>query len=339
MNLVQLIEVRLRLRAGARFHSFHGPALYAFLLDRLGNPALFPAGIGIVPVERGRATYEPGEHYHFGLTLLPGASPTLDEWLVALAAPPRTAFGKTEHAPFGRHTVVIGAHDCIGRRPHRERRAAEFLQLEHLDRAAEELCATGTIEFWFDTPVQILRTPVARKNTILDGTVFDVERFFVRTRDTVGAAYPALTPLGAIPTARVTRNRLLRTDSAYPKTTLIGTSGSIVVELAEPLDRSWARALLLAGVLGVGKSTNMGLGRFSANGIHVAPGWPPEPARTLCQRAAALPNLHVARRALADAGPAPGVDGIDRDRFLTALEWRIDNLAETLAASNKERGT
>ncbi len=180
----------------------------------------------------------------------------------------------------------------------------------------------------FHSPLLILRTPVSRKDTLIDGEVFDVGRFFAAVARTMEAWFPELLPDEPAEVA-VAENHLVRADVAYPKKRLLGACGRVVLRWRRGVSAAWAQCLVLAGILGVGKATAMGQGRFRIDYATV-PRWPPAAAETLMARAAAPGNLSHAREALRDAGPAPGVDGVGREEFLEALTLRVPLLRDQL---------
>ena len=331
MDVFQLLRLRFVHRRGAQLHFFHGPAIYAFLLDRLGNPPSFPSRCGFLPVEHGRVRYRPGEAYHLGLILLPGAELDVAAWARVLSRPPHGRFARTAGAPFGKETDLTEIYDCVGGHALPRDSQPRFLTLSDLDPAVRALTGQSVLQIRFESPLLILRTPVSRKDTIFDGDSFDPAKFLERIAQSVGSAFPPLFPASAPPVARVLQNRLLRADAPYPSKTLLGSRGSVVLELSEGLDAAWARALLIASALGVGVATNMGQGRFSIEGFSLAPHWPPPPALSLCERAADPQTLAAAREAIGKGGETAGVDGVSRNAFLEQLTWKLDSLREKLA--------
>jgi len=330
MDLFQLLLFRFVHRAGCSFHFFHGPAIYAFLLDRLGNPPRFPVGCGFLPVESGRVHYAPGEAYHVGLILEPRAELDAADWMRVLAQPPRTRFGKTAGAPFGGGTSLHSVVDVVSDRRLAYGQRGRFIGTDDMRGVAGRLCGATTIEIGFQSQLQILRTPVARKNTVFDDRSFDPVVFLGRVGESIGRAFPNLFPASPVPEVRLLANRMARTDASYPGKTIPGARGSIVMEIPCGLPHEWALALVVAGVIGVGKATNMGQGRFGVVGAAPVEGWPPRAARSIASRAGDPSNLALAREAVSRSGRTPGVDGIDHATFLDSLTYRMDILRERL---------
>jgi CRISPR-associated protein Cas1 len=334
MALAELLLLRFRLRRGARFHFVHGPAIYAFLMDRLGNPPEFPAKTCLASPETGRARYEPGDFYHLGLAVLPGAPITAAQWPEIVQRPPRTEFGQSDGAPFGAGAQFVDARCAVsGRLLARAGEGLVPLDRAWLDRATEGAAGRSEITVRFDAPLLIFRTPVERKDTYFDETVFSPEVFFDRVARACTDQFAALRPEGPPPKAELVVNRLARLETRYGARTkrLLGARGTVTLSLAEPLDRAWARALLLAGLVGVGKSTALGQGRFSIEQAPLTLHWPPPPARTLAERAARPEAIDEAVTAMRAAGRTPGVDEQALEDFLLSLDARRATLARRLA--------
>lgn len=334
-RLLQLLRFEFAFGREAHFHFWHNPAAYAFLLARLNNPPRFPDGVHLVTPESGRVRYRPDEHYVLGIAVRPDASVKANVWRRMLAEPPSTRAGKARRAPFGRDLELVEASDVLTGQPWPRNGTPRWLTYDDLDACADMLDGRTELTIRFDTPLQIPRTPVAKKTHFMDDEVFDGAVLFDRIRQTIVGAFPDLDP-GEPPAVEVLRHPLARADVRYPKKTLRGTIGRVDLACPDGLPLAWARALPLAGTLGVGVGPNMGQGRFTVVDHPLHPCWPPRPARTLLQRAAEPDRVEQAREGMAHAGRFPGVDGITRDAFAGDLQWHEETLRERLAAGAVE---
>lgn len=319
----------LRFKRDVELCYFHGPALYALLLNRLGNPPDFPPGTSLWPVEHGHIRYLRGENYRFGLVLHGTEGPSAAKWRDLLSLPPQAPNGETIKAPFGDTFVIESMRDATTPEFDLPRHAQPTLiRARTLDVASLAQARTFTLRT--RTPLYILRSPVHQKTHLFDQEHVDAHVIFDRVRTSVESHFPGIpVPASPPPGLRVVQNRLLRTDVSYPKKTLRGSSGSILFETDEPL-ADWALPLVLAGLVGIGKTTNMGQGRYTIDGIRLPFAWPPSPARTLVEAATAPKVTEAARRALMDAGPAAGVDGVDLDTFLDRMSFEEGRLIASL---------
>lgn len=331
MNLAQLLVFRLRLDRGAHFRFFHSPTVYAYLMDRLGTPPKFPRRCFLLAPESGRSRYDPGDEYRFGIVLLRGAEIEARGWVHRLRRGPRSPYGRKQGAPLGQGTRLVDVVDGVTGQVLRDPSEAQWLTLRQVEEAAFGLTGQRRVTLRFHSPLLILRTPVHTSKYFMDDQVVDGEVLLRRVWAKVDEHFSGLAPAGDPPPVVGVVNGLARADAKYPKKTLMGSVGSVTLELGEPLSAPWARALVLAGLLGIGKSTAMGQGRYGVDGATPAVAWPPRPAATHCQRAARPLTIALAREALMDAGEAPGVDGIGRDDYLEALTYRLPAVQEALA--------
>ena len=343
MDLFRLIRVRLRFTSPARMHFFHHAAFYAALMDRMGTPSKMPAGVAFYCPERGRVHYDEGEPYHLGFALSPVAPLDARGLKEALDRKPDSFYGKTKNAPFGDNYRVEDVFDPVAGRS--AQGPGRFFTRQMLAAAAQKLTREKELEIRFLSPLLIYRTPVVKKNLIMDGEVFQPAKFLeaairaVRQwwpKSALVASTPHPPPRGAkgddSPLAsfcELAENRLIRADVRYPKKRLHGASGSIKLRFPDGVG-PFAETLLLAGVIGAGHASNMGQGRFEILGHPLHADWPPRPARTILQRAADPDNLAKARMELAKSGPAPGVDGERRSEFLDSLTHRMPVIASAL---------
>lgn len=329
---LHLLTLELRLDRGAHFHFFHGPALYAWLLDRLGNPAQFPAEVRLWSAECGRVTYAPSDSYRFGLALIarPGAMTWL-QLVEALRRPPRTEFGRTQGAPFGEGTQVVAVRDAWTGMLVHPAAPPTSLAAELAVRSAAALVGVRTVNLTLASPLRILRTPVDSKDFVMDGEVFDpaalLDRCTRAVGDHLGPSWSAVT----WPAVKITDNAVIRADASYTRKRIAASKGRLQLEFAQPLTLEHAQTLVMAGLVGIGQASNMGLGRFSAGDQHLSPFWPPMPMKTLAARATTAVNLERARQGLVKAGETPGIDDMGKDAFLDVLSWRQPQLVEQLA--------
>lgn len=186
----------------------------------------------------------------------------------------------------------------------------------------------------------MLRTPVQRGDTFLDGESCDPCVLLDRIARATEQAWPELGPAPPLPQVSLKANHLVRAETYYRGAgtsrdvagkILPGAIGSVELQFVEPLGTAWATRMLLAGLCGIGKSTAMGQGRFHVEGARVHEHWPPRAAKTLCERMADETHLTAARESLRSAGPTPGADAITRDEFLESLTYRWPMLREALA--------
>jgi len=331
MNLAQLLVFRLRLDRGAHFRFFHSPTVYAYLMDRQGTPPKFPRRCFLLAPESGRSRYDPGDEYRFGLVLLPGAELQAAGWVDRLRGGPRSPYGNKHGAPLGKGTRLVEVVDGVTGQPVGDSTPPGWLTLEQVEAAAFRLVGERTVTLTFHSPLLILRAPVHTSKVFMDDRVVDGDVLLRRVRAKVDEHFAGLGPAGEAPRVVGVDNGLARADARYPKKTLLGSTGCVTLELGEPLTAPWARALVLAGLVGIGKSTAMGQGRYCVEGASPAVAWPPRPVLTHCQRAARSSTVALAREALVDAGESPGVDGVTRDEYLEALTHRLPAVRESLA--------
>jgi len=174
-----------------------------------------------------------------------------------------------------------------------------------------------------------LRKPVAQKRFVFDDEIFLPEVFLARVgRAVQECGLPVADPLPPCE-VELLENRLVRADVSYPKKRLLGSIGSVRLRFAGGVG-AWAEPLLPGGALGAGKARLMGQGRYEIAGHPLPAGWPPAPAHTLLERAAGGEQLAGCRTALAQAGPTPGVDGVDKEEFLDSLTRRMPEIASCL---------
>ncbi len=338
MDLLYLLRLRFRFRRETRFHFFHHPALYAAVLDRLGTPDVFPRGVALYTPERARVRYAEGEAYHVGFAVAVDGPIAPRRLVTLLGSGPTTEFGRSTGAPFGNNLRLEGAFDLVASRA-LGREPPVPLTRKHLSQSIAELAARKEITIRFLSPLRILRTPITPKAHVLDGEVFDVWRFLRGVRNSIQQWWPGTPFANCLPEiaegeakiATLVWNRMIRADVPYPRKRIIGSSGSVCLRFPDGVG-PWAEALLLAGVIGAGTVCNMGAGRFEIAEQPLPVGWPPAPARTLLERAADFGNLDQARLALCKAGPAPGIDGLNREEFLDALTHDIGRIQHDLCS-------
>jgi hypothetical protein len=337
--IARLLLFRFCLPERALFRFFHSPTVYGFLHARLGTrPGQeLPAGIRLLAVESGRVRYAPGDTYHVAIALSPGAAIGTRELVARLGR-----HGTARHldgTPLGPRTSLVGVTDLVSGGELANGGEAEPLTLAALKEPIGRIAGTRTLRLRFDSPLLILRQPVQRRDTFMDGEVFDPAVLLERAGRAAHDGWPTLAEPLPVPGAKLAANHLVRAETYYRGASptqagkiLPGATGQVVIELAEPLGEDWALRLLLAGLYGAGKSTAMGQGRFTVHGVPVHPRWPPPAASTFCQRMARPEMLTRAREALGHAGATPGVDDVERDEFLDALTFRQPLLAEALSS-------
>lgn len=333
-SLLQLLLVKLQFEDDASFRFFHGPTLYAYLHACAGTnrgQARFPHGTRFIPCETGRIGFERGQFYHFGLALTCGSTLTAEGWLEALQRGPRLK--RSDQAPLANNVRLQEVEDLVGCQRLGRRASAVWLDERHLTAAARSLVGQTQLTVRFQSPLLILRTPVDSGEFYFDERVFEPHIFLARVQRAVGDWFPDLVPVGEPPRCELVSNGMVGAETVYHGTKpkrLSGALGEVVLSFSAPLDETWSRALLLAGVVGVGKNPDMGQGRFGVVGHPLWPSWPPPPSESWMARISEARNLSAAREAVAKAGKSPGVDDVDRDVFLDALTLRRANLQEAL---------
>jgi CRISP-associated protein Cas1 len=331
-RVAQLLQFTLRFTSPVNLHFFHHPAMYAAIMDRLGNPKTFPKGVWLYCPERGRVHYRPGEPYRFGLALTPGAALSPGRIVRLLKSPPVTAFGKAQGAPFGDNFRVEQVLDVVTGSPLRG--DAAWLDMASLQPGATALSKEEEITLTWLSPLLIHRTPLNSRQFVMDGDVFDPEKLMDWVARTVRECWPDV----AIPESadvRVVENHMIRADVSYPKKRLLGAAGSVRLEFKGSVG-DWALPLLLSGIAGVGKARNMGQGRFAVEKFPIHPSWPPLPAKTLLERAAEPENLERVLEAMQGAGPSPGVDDVGLEEFQDALTVTLPKLTSSLCKGKIE---
>lgn len=359
---LQLFHLVVRIAAPASFEAFHGPIVYGWLTDRirLDRGAPFPAGTRIRTVEGVRCRYDADDRYHVGLAVLHGSSPTIADWVAALSRGAVNEGAKHRNAPLGPGTrlerVIDGLtgetvleFDADGqpvglsqaRAADKLMRAAWFDRVA-LERAAASLAGATTFRLRFDVPLKIYRTPRTHRLPF-DGRHFELNKFlgYVRTSlETHGSM--ELVPTGDLP-AQVVANRLVRVDATYESGAagnhkrIPGAVGCVDFDVGGVgLPIEWARALIVAGFLGVGNSTNLGSGRFGVENAPPSPFFPPVPARTHAERASTDAAFDRALVALRGTSDMPGADGVEKDAFLDGFGAAVPRLRKRLSSGRVE---
>ncbi len=334
-GLMQLMLLRLRLHKSAETRFFHGPTDYAFLHERLGtyqSGQSFSSGLRFLSCETGRVRYERGEFYHIALARLPGAPLSvaqLAERLSARASARRRGTGM----PLDHRVTLAELRDLGTGKALQTAQDASWLTLAHARDAAARLAQERQVQIRLDSPLLILRTPVSKRDTFFDERVFLPDVFLQRVARAISDVFPELTP-ATVPESQLVDNALVRAETHYHGNSgvkvLLGSCGSVTLEFAEPVGQAWALALLLAGVIGTGKGTDMGQGRFSVVGHPLSPRWPPPAASTIVERMVRSSTLALARDGILRGGEAPGVDDVERGEFLDSLSYREPLLVDAL---------
>lgn len=334
-----LLLFRFSLVGKPLFRFFHSPTVYAFLHARLGTrrDQAFPPFIRFLAVENGRVKYSPGDVYHIAIALLPNPDIGVRQLIERLRMPggPITLEG----TPLSPRTSLLGVTDLVGGTEIMGRGDAKPLTLGHIRTNAGQLFDKQAIHLRLDSPLLILRQPVQRCDTYLDGESCDAGVLLNRIGQAAQTGWPAIFDNTVVPpSAHIIANHLLRAETYYrgrdsnsAGKILPGAIGQVIVGLDSPLGEDWALRMQLAGLFGAGKSTAMGQGRFHVEDVPLNPQWPPPAARTFCQRMTRDDILAKARDSLGRAGATPGVDAVERDDFLQALTYRLPLLREALA--------
>jgi CRISPR-associated protein Cas1 len=317
---------RLRFTAQARFsHFLHGGVVHG-LLGRALDSRELPGGILPSAPESGRMVYAPGEHYHFGLTILhefPGIRADVEKGLRAIGA----------QRDLGRG-LPLGGNFAL----------EETLTLPPVDLAAEiaTLHAEGVAGLRFVTPLRLERPTELREKGAgyLDRRCFPLGHFLDRlwrrlyllahgrwpTEAEREGAMPPLPERGEADPAG-----LLWIDLPHPERgrTLGGALGRVRCSgISEP----WLPLLILGRHLHAGSSTHFGFGRFVIDGL----GPLEEPARWLYDRLAEPERLERALDHIVEKSVAGGVDRVSPERFAEERTERIPELAAKVAARRVE---
>lgn len=346
LDLLHLVNFRLRFQRETRLHFFHHTAMYATILDRLGNPPDFPPGVAFYTPERGRAVYHSGDLYNFGVAIHPHGPISPADLVGLVSRSPATKFGNTSGAPFGNNYRIEAIVDAVTGLPPGDRPPAA-LSLFDVEQAVSELANMESVEIRFLSPFFIRRTADTGR-TLMDGTCFYPDKFLENLWRGLHDWWPGASFLDGLEMPaglEVIENRLLRTDVTYPNPKnnrnpkrLEGVSGRIVIGFPGGVGR-WAVPLMLGGIVGVSRPSNrrMGQGRYAIVGFPVpAAAWPPTPAATILERAATLDNFTNVRLAMCQAGRAPGVDGVEFDEFLDRLTVYTPKLTSRLRTGRVE---
>lgn len=341
---LRAVQVELELSEGARFHWFHGNALYAFIHALLGAAGTFPHAIRPDAPESGRVVYEPADRYRFGLTVLPGGLSVVDRILARLRKIDGLPANHWDaQMPLGPGARLVGVRDLIANRRIESVEELAVLDENRLHELAKIWQDRDAIRVRFRTPLRIERERGTR-NTFLDETHFDLNRFLgqldlsLRHSATLssGATAHELRPLALPQGWRISDRRLLwvdapRYDRQKRRKLLGGTLGSVVLRGDAPLGLEWACHLVAAQYVGIGKSTHFGLGRLRLEGVdgtvdrHHA-----TPAATHLARATTTSILKragwdIARRRTS----TPGIDGETPDDWIEDSSM-VDVLRQSL---------
>lgn len=330
MSAFELLSFRLRFDPrGATFHHGHVPAVHGLLADRLGQHHL-PDHCTPVAIESGRTRYDRGDAYHFGLVQRVDAGPDAATWRRLLAAPPRRTGLRGDEVPFSDNIVVDEVWDHVAERPvgAGRRGTAQPLGLRALTELADTIADQDTVSLRFLTPLLVYRTPVDARTHIFDEHLVDPAILLQR----IARAVQQWAPEVAMPAdARVAlvHNGLLRADVRYGRGKAIAGSVGSVRLCFEGGVGAWALPLVVGGLAGIGKSTGRGMGHYVLDELPGPGTWPPRPARTILQHAAAPRVLDAALDALRDAGRAPGVDGETLHGFLDRADLEAGRIARS----------
>lgn len=342
MPIARLLLFRFVLERAASFRFFHGPTVYAFLHARLGTSpdGALPRGVRLLALESARTRYRSGDAYHVAIALLPDATIRPRELIERLRRQCRDA--RLDGAPLGPRTRLVRVTDLVEDSDITERGDGAQLTFDAVRAAASPLAAARSFQMRLLSPLLVLRRPVQRRDTFLDGESCDPAVLLERVARAAHEGWPALaeSPVegATMPAIRLVTNHLVRAETYYRGADrqaagkiVPGATGTIAFEVDAPLGEDWAVRLLLAGLHGTGKSTAMGQGRFAVEEAPIHPRWPPPAATTLCERMARDEILFRAREALGRGGTAPGVDDVEREDFLESLTFRLPLLREALA--------
>jgi group II intron reverse transcriptase/maturase/CRISPR-associated endonuclease Cas1 len=337
-RIAQLLVLNFRLRRATSLHFFHGPSVLGLFHARLQTKKEddLARGLRFLPVEQARTRYEAGDAYNLALAVLPEAAKRYPNLLAQLAECSNR--GDLRNAALPGDLTLQQVDDVLLDRRIESLAQATWLERSHLQTQVEALAASREITLRMLAPLLILRAPVSRGETFMDGEVCDAAAIVDRVQRAVAEHYPELPLLLATPGVSLTRNGLLRAGTYYRGYQrggkyIPGAVGTIGLQFETPMGHELALRFLLAGMLGIGRSTGMGLGRFAIEGAPLVANWPPLPASTLAERAARSQNFARAREALRHAGESSGVDEVERDDFIEGLSLCEDELARMLAAA------
>jgi len=338
-----LLQFTFRFTQPVHTRFFHSPLITGLVKDRLGD---VPDSGALLAVESGRVRYQTGDHYHFGLVLRGDLEPNFEVWCDALASPPqRLEDSWRKQVPLGDTYTLVAVRDLVADQELRRGQRPQALSLDHLLESVAPLSEHRSVHLRFVSPLLITYRSGGR-TLIFDQEHADPKTVLERVRTRVNSWFPDVrVPEMTVADALVcspprelvlSENGLLRADTLYGKSGYQrGAVGHLVLEADEPFGE-WALPLVLAGLVGIGNSTKMGLGRYTVVGLKPFASWPPSPACTLLQRATRGEHLQAAAEAMRDCGPSPGVDGVDQNTFLDSLPLTIGSVAAQLGQARFE---
>ncbi|GAB4325996.1 MAG: hypothetical protein Kow0074_20080 [Candidatus Zixiibacteriota bacterium] len=305
----------------AWFRFYHGTALNALLARAIGHP--LPQWCVPCPLESGQTVYYPGDRYHSGVTLAGRGRPDAD----ALESAIRTAISQ---APDG---------VPLGRTVHLE--AVEPLDCPDLHEQISSIRKRSVLTLRFVTPLALRQHLGRGQHRVFDENYFDVAYFFSSLHSRLHRLrYPDCAPAAR----RLTRDQ-------YPQVELRERHLAwFDADLGQDRDREhvpqyqgvlgqvvlsgdfndWASRLVLGQYLHLGRRTQFGFGRYVIEELPGARpvGW--QPARTLLDRTAAMPNLRQAWSDVRLNAGAAGVDGETIAEVADIAESRLARLSESL---------
>jgi len=322
-------RLTLRLTAPARFHFLHGAVVRGLLSRALADHEL-PVGVIPATPESGRATYQAGEAYHLGLTLVGEDRSLASDLLDGLSRAGRAT-------PDGQRSPTLGGNY--------ELEAAERLEPLDLDAETAALgaaCAkdagvNSALTLQLLSPLRLERPePLkVRGAAYLNDDCFPASHFLDRLAARLRRlAGPDLARPPAVGDATATPQGLTWIDLPVPGVpgkgrsyTLGGVLGRVGLA-AVPED--WLPWIVLGRHLHVGASTGFSFGRYRIAEIDDAFPEPFRPARSTLQRAAAHERLEEALDHVLESSDAAGEDDVEPDEFARGSERRLGEIAHEL---------
>lgn len=333
---IDRLLVTLRLRRAARLHFNHGGVLRGLVSAALRRHEV-PAGLIPFACESGRVSFEPGEPYRLGFTLV-GESQRLAEELI------RGLEVVGGHEPPGGQGGVPptlgGNFDVSLVRP---LGPAPIGALQDLVAASSRVCLRFISPMRLKRPAE-LATP---HEAYVNGQCFPaghfLDRLFQRVMFVLHGQYPdaaARRSCPALPPGLEAdvAGRLLWVDVPIegrgddPRRprgyTLGGILGTVTLAGVSP---DWASWLTLGRHLHVGESTAYGFGRFVFCMDGVEDDEPFRPSLTAAERLADGALLEAALAHVVEHSDAAGVDGVTPEQFRESRAVEIRALTAELA--------
>ena len=326
----------LRLTAPARFHFLHGGVLRGLLSAALEQHEL-PVGVVPFSPESGRARFDTGEAYRFGLTLVGQETASAGTILRGLERVGRQTSRKSEGPP-----PTLGGNFRL--------EAAEPLAAADPDAEAAALIELagpgGNLTLRFLSPLRLERPDTLQKRgaTFLNEECFPaahfLERLWIRVFRFLNGRFPTAEDRGEMPplTTELTAEPRHLTWLDLPVTggprkkayTLGGVVGAVRLS---GVPQGWFPLLALGRHLHTGAATSYGFGRYRIEETAERFPEPFLPAASALELAARREVLTAALDHVLEQSTAAGDDGVVPQDFAVDADRRLGEIARDLATA------